>query len=239
MTNERERDAGEFCCMSRGIPPTCFIIVPSDGECDGTAATNKQQKTTGKFKFCYIYINTQLMCLAAVAPTTVRPRRSGAHKSYAPGHESEPTESSGSDSDWAELEEKRKNAERANDPARPFRLSANDKQKGPAVADDHGDDADADAEGGGEDQTSEDGDRATHKAGRLSKEGVLKTEEFGKRVMAEATAIGKEFGKHRRVILIEAGLATKATRKESAWNQHQAWFPTVLPPSKERKLLHS
>ncbi|KAG1898844.1 uncharacterized protein F5891DRAFT_981506 [Suillus fuscotomentosus] len=219
-TNEGERDAG----LSEGECGVTTVTneregdaVPSDGECDGTAATNKQEKTT-------------------VAPTTVRPRRSGAHKSYAPGHESEPAESSGSDSDWAELEEKRKNAERANDPARPFRLSANDKQKGPAVADDHGDDADADAEGGDEDQTSEDGDRATHKAGRLSKEGVLKTEEFGKRVMAEATAIGKEFGKHRRVILIEAGLATKATRKESAWNQHQAWFPTVLPPSKEPNL---
>ncbi|KAG1725966.1 hypothetical protein EDB19DRAFT_1945391 [Suillus lakei] len=176
--------------------------VLSDGECDGTAVTNILEKT-------------------AVAPTTVRPRRSGALKSYAPGHESEPVESSDSDSDWAALEEK---------------LSSYDKQKGPAVVDDHGDDADADAEGGDEDHTSEDGDRAAHKAGRLSKEGVLKTEEFGKRVMAEATAIGKEFGKHRRVILIEAGLAMKATRKESAWNQHQAWFPTVLPPSKEPNL---
>ncbi|KAG0703201.1 hypothetical protein DFH29DRAFT_874605 [Suillus ampliporus] len=206
-TNEGERDAGLSdgeCGGTTMMNERERDAVPSDGECDGTAATNKQEKT-------------------AVAPTTVRPRRSGAHKSYAPGHESEPAESSGSDSDWAELEEKRKKAECATDPARPFRLSANDKQKGPAVADDH-------------DQTSEDGDRATHKAGRLSKEGVLKTEEFGKRVMAEATAIGKEFGKHRRVILIEAGLATKATRKESAWNQHQAWFPTVLPPSKEPTL---
>ncbi|KAG1851938.1 hypothetical protein F4604DRAFT_1686759 [Suillus subluteus] len=218
VTNEGERDAGLSdgeCGVTTVTNERERDAVPSDGECDGTAATNKQEKTT-------------------VAPTTVRPRRSGAHKSYAPGHESEPTESSGSDSNWAELEEKRKNADRANDPARPFRLSANDKQKGPAVADDHGDDADA--EGGDEDQTSEDGDRATHKAGRLSKEGVLKTEEFGKRVMAEATAIGKEFGKHQRVILIEAGLATKATRKESAWNQHQAWFLTVLPPSKESNL---
>ncbi|KAG0696431.1 hypothetical protein DFH29DRAFT_879347 [Suillus ampliporus] len=217
-TNEGERDAGLSdgeCGGTTMMNERERDAVLSDGECDGTAATNKQEKT-------------------AVAPMTVRPRRSGAHKSYAPGHESEPAESSGSDSDWAELKEKRKKAERATDPARPFRLSANDKQKGPAVADDHGDDADA--EGGDEDQTSEDGDRATHKAGRLSKEGVLKTEEFGKRVMAEATAIGKEFGKHRRVILIEAGLATKATRKESAWNQHQAWFLTVLPPSKEPNL---
>ncbi|KAG2147920.1 hypothetical protein DEU56DRAFT_753193 [Suillus clintonianus] len=215
-TNKGERDAGlsDSECGVTTVPNERERdAVPSNGECDGTAATNKQEKTT-------------------VAPTTVRPRRSGAHKLYAPGHESEPAESSGSDSDWAELEEKQKKAECANDPARPFRLSVNDKQKGPVVADDHGDNP----EGPDEDQMSEDGDRATHKAGRLSKEGVLKTEEFGMRVMAEATAIGKEFGKHRRVILIKAGLATKATRKESAWNQHQAWFPTVLPPSKESNL---
>ncbi|KAG2063363.1 hypothetical protein BDR04DRAFT_1123310 [Suillus decipiens] len=31
---------------------------------------------------------------------------------------------------------------------------------------------------------------------------------------------------------MEAGLARKATRKESIWNQHQAWFKTVLHPSK-------
>ncbi|KAG1902402.1 uncharacterized protein F5891DRAFT_1186513 [Suillus fuscotomentosus] len=225
MMNERERDEGERdvglsdgeCGGTTMTNERERDAVLSDGECDGTAATNKQEKT-------------------AVASTTVRPRRSGAHKLYARGHESEPAESSDSDSDWAELEEKRKKAEHANDPARPFRLSANDKQKGRAVADDHGDNADADPEGCDEDQMSEDGDGATHKAGRLSKEGILKTEEFGKRVMAEATAIGKEFGKHRREILIEAGLATKATRKESAWNQHQAWFPTVLPPSKEPNL---
>ncbi|KAG1888478.1 uncharacterized protein F5891DRAFT_987770 [Suillus fuscotomentosus] len=219
-TNEGERDAGlsdSECGGTTMMNEWERDAVPSDGECDGIAATNKQEKT-------------------AVASMTIHPCRSGAHKSYAPGHESDPTESSDSDSDWAELKEKRKKEERTNDPARPFRLSANDKQKGRAVADNHGDNADADPEGCDEDQMSEDGDGATHKAGRLSKEGVLKTEEFGKRVMAEATAIGKEFGKHRRVILIEAGLATKATCKESAWNQHQAWFPTVLPPSKEPNL---
>ncbi|KAG1722128.1 hypothetical protein EDB19DRAFT_1916856 [Suillus lakei] len=187
-TNEGERDAGLSdgeCGGTTMMNERERDAVPSDSGCDGTAVTNKQEKT-------------------AVAPTTIRPRRSGAHKSYAPGHESEPTESSGSDN-----------------PARLFRLSANDKQKGPAVADDHGDDADADAKGGDEDQTSEDGDRATHKAGRLSKEGVLKMEEFGKRVMAEATAIGKEFGKHRRVILLEAGLATKTTPNLASWKIKQ------------------
>ncbi|KAG1849433.1 hypothetical protein DFJ58DRAFT_842646 [Suillus subalutaceus] len=172
--------------------------VPSDGECDGAAVTTKQEKT-------------------GVASTAVRPHRSGAYKSYAPNHESEPAESSDSDSDWAAAEEK---------------MSANDKQRGPAAAADHIDDA----EGRDEEDMSEDEDGTTHKAGRLSKEGVLKAEEFGKRVMAEATAIGKEFGKHQRLILIEAGLATKATRKESPWNLHQAWFPTILPPSKESNL---
>ncbi|KAG1797813.1 uncharacterized protein HD556DRAFT_1306406 [Suillus plorans] len=197
-TNEGERDAGLSdgeCGVTTMMNERERDAVPSDGECDGTAVTNKQEKT-------------------AVTPTTMRPRRSGAHKSYTPGHESESAESSDSDSDWAELKEKRKKAERTNNPARPFRLSANDKQKGPAVADNHSDDANADPEGCNEDQTSEDGDRATHKAGRLSKEGVSKMEEFGKRVMAEATAIGKEFGKHWRVILIKAGLVMKATRNK-------------------------
>ncbi|KAG2085008.1 uncharacterized protein F5147DRAFT_782263 [Suillus discolor] len=101
-------------------------------------------------------------------------------------------------------------------------MSANEKQKGLAAAD-HSDDA----EGHDEEDTSEDKDGITHKAGRLSKEEVLKAEEFGKRVMAKVTAIGKEFGKHQGLILIEAGLATKATCKESTWNLHQAWFPTV------------
>lgn len=195
--------------------------------------TSEREKAAGKFH--YIFCSTQLIYLIVVVTTTIRPRRSGAHKSYAPDHDSEPAESSGSDSDWAALEEKRKRAERAADPARPFRLSAKEKQKGPAVADD----CDDDTEGYEVEGTSEDDDETVHKAGRLSKEGVLKADEFGKRVMAEAAAIGKEFGKHRRVILIEAGLATKATRKVSAWNQHEAWFPTVLPPSKERMLLYS
>jgi hypothetical protein len=56
MTNERERKAGKFCCMSRGAQLTCFIIVLSDGECDGTAATNILEKTAGKFCYIYIYI---------------------------------------------------------------------------------------------------------------------------------------------------------------------------------------
>ncbi|OJA15094.1 hypothetical protein AZE42_13809, partial [Rhizopogon vesiculosus] len=36
-----------------------------------------------------------------------------------------------------------------------------------------------------------------------------------------------------RTILIEAELAKKATRKESPWNQHQAWYRTAFPASGE------
>ncbi|KAG1812256.1 uncharacterized protein BJ212DRAFT_1301754 [Suillus subaureus] len=45
-------------------------------------------------------------------------------------------------------------------------------------------------------------------------------------------ALGIEYGKSARVILIEAGLATKAMCKESPWNQHQTWFKTFSPPLK-------
>ncbi|KAG2359807.1 hypothetical protein BDR07DRAFT_1378422 [Suillus spraguei] len=180
-TNEGERDAGLSDGKCGGTTMTNEMerdAVPSDGECDGTAATNKQEKT-------------------AVAPTTVRPCRSGAHKLYAPGHESKPAESSDSDSDWAELEEKQKKAEHANDPVRPFRLSANDKQKGPAVADDHGDNANPDPEGCNKDQTSEDGDGATHKAGRLSKEGILKRKNLARGLWLKQLQLEKSLGNTR------------------------------------------
>ncbi|KAG1899743.1 uncharacterized protein F5891DRAFT_1189553 [Suillus fuscotomentosus] len=140
----------------------------------------------------------------------------------------ESAESSGSDSDWAKSEEQRKKAEHSADPMHTPRLSAEDKQKGKAVADVHVDDL----EGSNEENRPEDGDEDTYKAGRLSKEAISAVHDFGKRVKAEATKIGKQFGKHWQVILTEAGLARKATRKEFIWNQHQAWFKTVLHPSK-------
>jgi len=77
----------------------------------------------------------QLIYLIVVVTTTIHQCRSGAHKSYAPDHESKPTESYDSDSNWAALEEKQKKAKHTADPTWPFRLSAKEKQKGPVVAD--------------------------------------------------------------------------------------------------------
>ncbi|KAG1760794.1 hypothetical protein EDD22DRAFT_954627 [Suillus occidentalis] len=85
-------------------------------------------------------------------------------------------------------------------------------QKGKAVAEAEVDDNDNDSKGCDEEDKLEDGDKTTHKAGRLSKEAILAVHDF------------------------KAGLARKATRKESIWNQHQAWFKTVLHPSKATSL---
>jgi hypothetical protein len=230
VTNDEENTAGEFRFASLSTPLTYCIPAASDVEGRSFAVTNDGENTAGKFRVTSH--STPLIYCIPVASTNIRPRRSGAHKSYAPDHGSDREESSGSDSDWAALEEKRKKAERAADPPSPPRLTAEDKQKGKAVGDDHDDHT----ERSDEEDNSEYERDVGHKAGRLPKEGILKAQEFGKRVEAEATAIGKEFGKHRRMILIEAGLAKKATRKESSWNQHQAWFKTVAPPSKEGML---
>ncbi|KAG2737941.1 hypothetical protein P692DRAFT_201812433 [Suillus brevipes Sb2] len=169
-------------------------------------------------------------------PTAHPPRRSSAQKSYLPSDEGKCVESSGSDSDWAATEEQRKKAECNADPIRFPSPSTEGHQKGKAVAEAEVDDNDDDSEGCDEEDKLEDGDETTRKAGRLSKEAILAVHDFGKRVQEEATDIGKRFGKHRQVILTEAGLARKATRKESIWNQHQAWFKTVLHPSKAASL---
>ncbi|KAG2125133.1 hypothetical protein DEU56DRAFT_759457 [Suillus clintonianus] len=200
--------------------------VPSSNERDGNAAVNERVMNASPSNGDSV-IQTNEREKTAV----IRPRRSGAQKSYFPSHEGKSTESSGSDSDWAETEERRKKAEsRAESP----RLSAEGQQKGQAVAE--APDHDDDSEGCDEEDRLEEGDETTHKAGRLSKEAILAVHDFGKRVQAEATEIGERFGKHRQVILTEAGLARKATRKESIWNQHQAWFKTVLHPSKAASL---
>lgn len=110
-------------------------------------------------------------------------------------------------------------------------------QKGKAVAE--ADNNDDDFEGcDKEEDKLEDGDETMHKVGRLSKEVIMAVHDFGKRVQEKATEIGKQFGKHQQVILMEAGLARKATCKESIWNQHLAWFKTVLHLSKAGMLLH-
>ncbi|KAG1904973.1 uncharacterized protein F5891DRAFT_976551 [Suillus fuscotomentosus] len=157
----------------------------------------------------------------AVAP---RPCRLGAAKSYTHDH-SDGAESSPSDSNWAADEEKHKKAARpsavdgddnSDDPSlSPLRLTHEQKGKGRAKAFDKGDNDEQDYNE--EQEVNEDkSDKGPAKKGRLPFEVVLKVQELG-----------------ARVILIEVGLATKATRKESPWNQHQTWFKTFSPPSQE------
>ncbi|KAG2039380.1 hypothetical protein BDR03DRAFT_1009011 [Suillus americanus] len=64
-------------------------------------------------------------------------------------------------------------------------------------------------------------------------------QELGQNTLEAAKALGKEYGKSVRMILIEAGLTMKATQKESLWNQHQMWFAAAWPHLKEhRELCH-
>ncbi|KAG2109834.1 uncharacterized protein F5147DRAFT_772685 [Suillus discolor] len=236
VTNEREKTAvpsdGEHsgaAAMNNQANPA----APSSNECDGDAAVNEREKNAflsdGE---CDNAITTNEREKHPVASMALRPHRSSGHKSYFPSYERGSTESSGSDSDWAETEEQRKKAECSAYPMEPPRLSAEDKQKGKAVEDGHVNDS----EGSDEEGRPKDEAEATHKAGRLSKEAISVVHDFRKRVEVEATEIGKWFGKHQQVILMEAGLARKATRKELIWNQHQAWFKTVLHPSKAASL---
>ncbi|KAG1882377.1 hypothetical protein F4604DRAFT_1921545 [Suillus subluteus] len=151
----------------------------------------------------------------AVAP---RPRRSGAAKSYTHDH-SDGAESSPSDSDWAADEEKRKKA------AHPSAVDGKGRAK-------EFDDDDDEQDYNDDQEVNEDkSDEGPAKKGRLPLEAVLKAQELGRTTVEAAKALGKEYGKSARVILIEAGLVTKATRKESPWNQHQMWFKTFSPPS--------
>ncbi|KAG1781438.1 hypothetical protein EV702DRAFT_1192927 [Suillus placidus] len=76
-------------------------------------------------------------------------------------------------------------------------------------------------------------DEGPTKKGRVPSEAVSKVQELGCTTIEAVKALGIEYGKSARVILIEAGLATKATCKESPWNQHQTWFKTFSPPSQE------
>ncbi|KAG1855261.1 hypothetical protein F4604DRAFT_1932322 [Suillus subluteus] len=262
VTNERETTISKSCYIFYGTKPMYSITAlsnseignpavtnepdetgaQSDGEHSSTVATNNwvnsavpsSNERNGNAAVHERVMNASPSNGDSVIQTNERektavicPRRSSAQKSYFPSHEGKSTESSGSDSDWAETKERRKKAEcHAESP----RLSAEGQQKGKAVAEapDHDDDSKA----CDEEDRLEDGDETTRKVGRLSKEAILAVHDFGKRVQAEATEIGEWFGKHWQVILTEAGLARKATRKESIWNQHQAWFKTVLHLSK-------
>ncbi|KAG1738080.1 uncharacterized protein EDB91DRAFT_1082840 [Suillus paluster] len=172
----------------------------------------------------------------AVAP---RPHRSGAAKSYTHDH-SDGAESSPSDSDWAADEEKRKKVARpsavdgdGNDggpPPSPLRLTRERKGKGRAKEFD--DDDDEQYYNDDQEVNEDKSDEGPAKKGRLPLEVVLKAQELGRTTVEAAKALGKEYGKSARVILIEAGLVMKATRKESpspplkddikAWKEEQA-----------------
>ncbi|KAG1887861.1 hypothetical protein F4604DRAFT_1916717 [Suillus subluteus] len=167
-----------------------------------------------------------------------RPRRSGGAKSYAPDR-SDGEESSPSDSDWAADQEQRKKAQQAvddaaandgdddegspeSDPPSPSRLTATQKQKSKVVAEVNEN----------HDSEDEDDEDFVKTKGRMPQAGILKARELGQNTLEAARALGKEYGKSARTILIEAGLTMKATRKESPWNQHQMWFAAAWPPAK-------
>ncbi|KAG1845350.1 hypothetical protein F4604DRAFT_1688763 [Suillus subluteus] len=224
-TNEPDETGGDFFfkhLMSNGEYSSTVATnnrvnpaVPSSNEAnerDGNAAVNERGMDASPSNG-----DSVIQTNEGEKTAVTRPRRSGAQKSYILSHEGKSSESSGSDSDWAETEEKRKKAECRADPMRSPRLSAEGQQKGMAEAE--ADDPEDDSEGCDEEDKLEDGDETTRKVGRLSKEAILAVHDFGK-----------------RVILTEAGLARKATCKESIWNQHQAWFKTVLHLSKAASL---
>jgi hypothetical protein len=175
-------------------------------------------------------------------PVATRPRRSGTAKSYAPDY-SDGAESSPSDSDWAANEDNDSDDGGHGPPlASPPRLSAKEKGKDRARAvdddDERGDEGEDDPEDGEDEDRSTKHDKGSVKKGRLPQEAVSKAQELGRKTVAAAEAIGKEYGKSARTILIEAGLARKAIRKESTWNQHQAWYGTAFPASEECMYIH-
>ncbi|KAG1838869.1 hypothetical protein DFJ58DRAFT_845911 [Suillus subalutaceus] len=155
------------------------------------------------------------------------PCRSGGIKSYAPDR-SNSGESSPSDSDWAAGQEQLKKAWQAaanagvndgdndegspaTDPPSPPRLTSTQKQKSKVMAE-------VNEHNGSKDDDDED---FVKTKGRLPQAGILKAQELGKNTLEAARALGKEYGKSVRTILIEAGLTMKATHQESPWNQHQ------------------
>ncbi|KAG1838528.1 hypothetical protein DFJ58DRAFT_733783 [Suillus subalutaceus] len=84
----------------------------------------------------------------------------------------------------------------------------------------------ADEHHGSEDEDNKD---FVKTKGRMPQVGILKAQELGKKTLEAAKTLGQEYGKSARTILIEAGLAMKATCKESPWNQHQMWFAATHP----------
>ncbi|KAJ8587513.1 hypothetical protein M405DRAFT_863664 [Rhizopogon salebrosus TDB-379] len=111
----------------------------------------------------------------------------------------------------------------------PPQLSRKQKGKGRAKVFDEDDNDEQEVN---EDRT----DEGPAKKGRLLLEVVLKAQELGQTTVEAAKVLVKVYGKSARVILIEAGLAMRVTRKESPWNQHQTWFKTIHPISREQDI---
>ncbi|KAI6095848.1 hypothetical protein EDD16DRAFT_1720460 [Pisolithus croceorrhizus] len=64
----------------------------------------------------------------------------------------------------------------------------------------------------------------------------LKAQALGMRTAREAQAIADEYGKTLASIMAAAGLTTKATRAESVWNMHQAWYAATDPKLSEEDM---
>ncbi|KIM57576.1 hypothetical protein SCLCIDRAFT_28791 [Scleroderma citrinum Foug A] len=67
----------------------------------------------------------------------------------------------------------------------------------------------------------------TVKPGRLPMEAIRKAQALGRCATEEAEAIANKYGKTLATIMAAAGLSTKATRSESVWNMHQAWYASA------------
>ena len=79
----------------------------------------------------------------------------------------------------------------------------------------------------GSDTDDEDEGPQTIKPGRLPMEAIRKAQALGRRTTEKAEAIANEYGKTLATIMAAAGLSTKATRAESVWNMHQAWYASA------------
>lgn len=70
-------------------------------------------------------------------------------------------------------------------------------------------------------------------SGRLPQEAIDKAVALGDKTVTEAAKIAKEYGKSTCTILIQAGLAVKATQADNSWNIYQAWYKMKYPKSSD------
>ncbi|KIO04857.1 hypothetical protein M404DRAFT_25939 [Pisolithus tinctorius Marx 270] len=80
-----------------------------------------------------------------------------------------------------------------------------------------------------EDTSSAEAGLLRFKPARLPLEAIRKAQALGMRTTQEAQVIADEYGKTLGSIMAAAGLTTKATRAESVWNMHQAWYAHTNP----------